>query len=417
MKKFTVLLVLVSLLFSFIGCSEKGEESRQAASEGNSMPAKSDVIEIYTEEQLFLIGDNLSGNYLLKNDITLTKKWKTVGDSENAFEGIFDGNGHTVYNMEVVSDIVGIDGTSVEYMVGMFGVLKGTVKNLNIDTLSVKLDSAAITNTEYLSLKSNNPDLSDFDIHVGLAGLNKGNIRNVSIKVDYNVIPECEGARIRIGGIAGKSNDEISDCRVNGKIRVQNLDGYVRAGGIAGYVSSNGEISNSEADIDILAEITKAAKMNLGGLVGNLHCGIISKCVAKGTVKGVNTEEKATLCGGLIGVIDNCDRKYDDMSATVEGCCSSVDVISKGGKGYAAGFIGQIDFADKITLTDNLCLGSADGQKSSFGFLGRIQDVENTKLGISDFSDGNYNDIIVIKNNKSINADVFAQQADDTVFP
>ncbi len=416
MKKLTIFILSIILMVSSIGCSQSDvdQSSQPHSNEENEI---GDAVEISTEEQLFAIGNNLSGKYILKNDITLTRQWNALGSADNPFEGILDGNGFTIYNMELASNLVSVDDTSIEYMVGMFGVLSGTVRNLNINPLLVNIDSSKIAQTDYMSLKSSNPQVTDFDIHIGFVGLNKGNIRNVTVNADYTVIPDCETSRIRIGGIAGKSNDEITDCTVNGEIKTQNRDGYIRAGGVAGYVSSNGIIQKSRANIHILAEITTEAKMNLGGLIGNLQCGTITNCISTGTIEGINTENKITVSGGLIGLIDNCDTKYEDMSVTVDNCYSTTDVISQGAKGYASGFIGQIDFGNKVTITNNSCSGKSQGQKSSFGFIGRIQTPDGTKLGASDFTNGNYNDIVTIADNKSVVADVFATQTNEIVLP
>ena len=59
------------------------------------------------------------------NDIELTKDWTPIGYSDiYAFEGIFEGNGHTISGIH-------IEKTSDDNQ-GFFGYLKGTVRNLNL---------------------------------------------------------------------------------------------------------------------------------------------------------------------------------------------------------------------------------------------------------------------------------------------
>lgn len=410
MKKYcvsvlTAIIAITSTALSFSGCTD---------SLGGS---KSAPIEIATEDELFAMSDNPGGYYKLTDDITLSKPWKTIGTESVPFSGTFDGNGHTLYAMNVESDAVYTDGTSVEYAVGMFGVLKGVVKDLTIDSLSIRIDSETITESSCSSLLSQNEAVTNLDIHAGLVGINKGNVENVSVTADFDVSPMTPSARIRIGGIAGKNSDSVRNCRVDGTLRVINSDGYIRAGGIAGYVSSNGKIFSARTDVDIYAEITDGAKMNLGGIAGNIECGIISDCYAKGGIVGKNTDLKAVIAGGLVGLIDNTNAKYADMSVTITESFSETNVTVTGGKAYAAGFIGQIDFDNTVTVTDNGCNGSASGGAGSFGFVGRIRTLLKTVLSASDFENGTYGGILTVSGNESTVYDDFAANADRIDIP
>ena len=174
---------------------------------------------------------------------------------------------------------------------------------------------------------------------------------------------------------------------------------------------------SDQAHTDIIAEITSGAKMQLGGIVGNIECGIVNDCYATGTVIGTNTDTKATLAGGLVGLIDNTDTKYEDMSVTVIGSYANVNVTVTGSKGYAAGFIGQIEFDNTVTIANNGCLGTANGAKASYGFVGRIQTLLGTTLTISDFTNGNYGGKVTFTENKSIIDDNFATQVEMIEIP
>ncbi|MDE5768148.1 MAG: hypothetical protein K2H82_02065 [Oscillospiraceae bacterium] len=68
---------------------------------------------IYTIDDLYGIRNDLSGNYILMNDIDLSATapggdwdsgngWKPIGDiSSGKFSGIFDGNGYAIKNMHI----------------------------------------------------------------------------------------------------------------------------------------------------------------------------------------------------------------------------------------------------------------------------------------------------------------------------
>lgn len=412
MKKNNLITISSLLILLMTGC-----QSNTVSTNNNNLSSSSIKItetkEITNEEELFAIKDNLNCNYILKNDITLTKTWKTIGSIDSPYAGTFDGNGYTISNMNVESSILNVDDTSIEYMVGMFGVLSGDIKNLTIDNLNINISEDTISNSNYSTLLNSSSTIEDFDLHVGLVGLNKGDISNVKIDINYEIIPNTSTTRIRIGGVAGKSNDSIENCNVNGIINIENLDGYIRAGGIAGYVSSNGIINNSHSNVNINATITSEAKMNIGGLIGNIECGIITNSSSKGTINSFNTDGKASLNGGLVGLIDNTSGKYEDMSVEINNCYSLTNITATGAKSYAAGFIGQVDFDNIVKITNNACSGITIGIKGSFGFIGRIQTTLGTILTYDDFIDGVYKNTITIKNNESTNSDVFATKVDE----
>ncbi|MDR2099909.1 MAG: hypothetical protein LBP40_03650, partial [Campylobacteraceae bacterium] len=158
------------------------------------------VHEIRNETQLYNIRDDLNGNYLLMNDISLTDEtldettgWEPVGDDGNPFTGILNGNGFKVKELY-------INAASIQY-IGLFGYIdEGTVKNLGIETAD-----------EGISTTVGSGSLG------GIAGyISGGNITNSSF--------------------AGKISVNVSTLL---------YDFYV--GGIAGYVSGGNIISSNSA--------------------------------------------------------------------------------------------------------------------------------------------------------------------------
>ena len=58
--------------------------------------------EISTEAQLKAIANNLNGDYVLTQDITLSDaEWTPIGTSSDPFKGTLDGNGHTIKSLTV----------------------------------------------------------------------------------------------------------------------------------------------------------------------------------------------------------------------------------------------------------------------------------------------------------------------------
>ncbi len=87
------------------------------------------------EEQLRSIGTtkySLSDNYILNNDITLTKEWVPIGNDKNPFTGTFDGNGFKIINLKIT------DKNAV--YVGLFGYAKGaTICNITLQNVNIAL--------------------------------------------------------------------------------------------------------------------------------------------------------------------------------------------------------------------------------------------------------------------------------------
>lgn len=99
---------------------------------------------IYTEEELRSI--DLNGSYILMNDIALTQPWEPIGSSEKEddtgaivtpaepFNGVFDGNGYTISNIQYENTNVDPDAGPIGEVLGFFEQIGGSgeVKNLGL---------------------------------------------------------------------------------------------------------------------------------------------------------------------------------------------------------------------------------------------------------------------------------------------
>lgn len=136
---------------------------------------------ISTEAELRSI--NGGGNYRLMNDITLTTPFTMVGDDSTFFTVNFDGNGHTIHNLEI------IDNSST--YVGMFSQL---------------------TNSAFVNLTLSTPSLSSNSSNTSSAsGLITG-LASSSVFYQVNIIGEStssiEGS-YSTGALAGRSLDSV----------------------------------------------------------------------------------------------------------------------------------------------------------------------------------------------------------------
>ena len=77
--------------------------------------------------------DNLTGHYLLTNNIVLTKNWNPIGwdnTTPSQFSGSFDGDNHTIFNLT-------IDNSSSNN-IGFFSDLSGNVTDVKFQNILVK---------------------------------------------------------------------------------------------------------------------------------------------------------------------------------------------------------------------------------------------------------------------------------------
>ena len=207
----------------------------------------------------------LSKNFRLTKDLDLSKytKLKNIGRSSNyesnpLFKGNFDGNGHTIRNVNLSEG-------------GIFSNIdaNASVKNLSIENASISAKS-----TEYPGI---------------LASKNLGTIENCKV-VNSNINSSQSGT----GGFVGQNVGTISKSAViNTNV---NAEKSMQVGGFAGfngYSSKFGTIDQCFADANVVGSA------NVGGFVGKAEKGNISNTYAVGSVKA-NSNEKI---GGFAGIL------------------------------------------------------------------------------------------------------------------
>ncbi len=311
--------------------------------------------------------------FKLTKDIKLTSEWTPIGTSESiCFAGSFDGDGHTISNVNIKSNADSI---------GFFGYLKGEVKDLNV-TGSIEstggecggivgsLDSAA--SVTGCSAKM---DINAGKKTGGIVGSNNGGkiencINRGDIAGTYKVggvvgenwggtVKKCgnEGnvsssvrgvATFGTGGIAGRSVAAaavVSECYNIGNIK----SAAEATGGVVGYMNADGStLSNSYSTGKVTVKkikrekaLTKAWAGGVAGIVGSKGV-VVANCYSAGTVKD------ADVSGGVIGKFIADER--DLTEANIQNNYYVSDVI-------------------KVGIGDNKGLGGADIQKCATGVL------------------------------------------------
>ena len=322
---------------------------------------------IYTANDLLNLMNRASGyswadKYILMSDIDLSKA--TIGLSQRpigtnageytTFSGIFDGNGRTIYGVDIQSD---------GRYTGLFGhTTDATVRNLTV----------------YGSISSSFGGATRYDNGCGLVGCAEGGtwVQNV---VNYASVT----ANSTAGGIVGfakktsnlSRNLIVQNCTNYGAIHTNDTKSKGAAGGIIG--STVAEI----ADITVRECINRgdiSGYRYIGGIVGGTQHNADTGAFYTKALKCVNYASISSLgndCGGIFGLA---------FYASAENCLNYGDVTSNvtTKTAYVGGIVGRAHvYVDIIGCY-------SDGEQSEYGHgilgspsLGTGVTVENCYFG------------------------------------
>lgn len=203
------------------------------------------------------------------------KSWEPIGNEKIEYNGIFEGNGHTINNIYINSN---------NSNQGLFGVVgeNGKVKNIKINgTIQIGGNNAA-----------------------GISAINKGSIEKCIN--NSNVITGGYAS----GGISGSNNGIIYRCINNGDITAYGES----AGGVAGYngcISGNGFIIETINNGSVISySWTSGGITSANGNLGYDAKGYICNSYNTGTILGGNGRRAGIVgqvkCKGGISYIYNC---------------------------------------------------------------------------------------------------------------
>ena len=303
----------------------------------NAGESEETAIKITSEAEFNAIKDNVSGYYILENDLDFTNVPLNTGlsaTSSERFKGTFDGNGHTIRNVNFSSAA----------NVGLFAYTeKATIKNLILENVVGDFSSgrasinlgALIGCAEKTTVENVKVSNVTFDIQGNQsAEINVGGIVGKADSctfsdVDAEII-DIEFTRCRLkvtaglfaGTLTGKSlvtdanrNTILAEsCNATGSISAvlyyQTSEGHSIIGGFAGNISSSSLIYDCVANADILVtKDTTSSFANkyflaVGGFVGANYTGNgieLDKCLAEADIEvyagaiPTNAEEEAEL--------------------------------------------------------------------------------------------------------------------------
>lgn len=263
---------------------------------------------VYTESDLRLValstnkGNNFSGKTVkLMADIDLNNsEWTPIGTSTNAFSGTFDGQNHTISNLNV--------GESKTSNIGLFGhTTNGLIKNVHVHNADVdgRLNVGVVAGSPYTSKYQNitvtgKVTVDGMSYVGGVFGKNAyANLTNITVDVTddsyvyANSIENGTAYRTYVGGVVGfmgEGTHTVSYVTSNIDVLGTTCD----VGGIAGIVHYGNKFVNcvSTGDVTITSYIDDGDQLEIGGIGGvwmnSTGTVTLDNCTYNGTLKAVH---------------------------------------------------------------------------------------------------------------------------------
>lgn len=286
---------------------------------------------ITTDQELQAMSTAPNEDYVLGNDIdaSLTSEWNDnngfdpIGDSENAFTGSFDGQGHEITGLTI--------DRSDETNVGLFGVIGeqnsdgGIVEDVRLTNAQVSGDGENIDHGTGVLAGSVFGDSTFERVHTDgvvsqASGESAGGLIGVAREGDIEIVRSSSTANViasesgHVGGLVGYTLDgpTVTESYATG-----NVVGDERVGGLIGF-SSGSDVSNSYTTGSV------NGNTDVGGLIGlTLNSVSIENTYAVNAVSGNDNT------GGLIGnSIDGISDSYWDIDTTDESSSAGGDGLT-----------------------------------------------------------------------------------------
>jgi len=347
-----VFLITVALIAGMVGCPP--------------IPPPYSDVEIWDWYDLNAIGSNLSGSYILMNDLDSTtagyeelasptanggKGWEPIGilGGTASFTGIFDGQGHEIRDLFV--------NRPDQIRIGLFGMIDfgAVVENLGVVNVTViggrlvgglvGLNDGTISNSYSTGSMTGNDEVG------GLVGKHSwGALHNC-----YS-IASVTGEE-DVGGLVGRNdattvNDSYCRGTISDSYSRGNVTGQASVGGLVGATDHHIMVENSYSGGSV------TGNNNVGGLVAFDEFGTVSNSYSTASVTGV------WKVGGLVGHNDD---------GTVSNSYSTGNVT---GDKYVGGLVG---WNEDGTVSNSYSSGTVTGNSPVGGLVGANDgDVSNS---------------------------------------
>lgn len=260
-----------------------------------------------TDFRLFAMSVNNGETYkgktvkLMSNIDLANKEWTPIGNSNNKFQGTFNGQNFPISNLNV--------GESTLSNVGLFGfTTDGSIKNVHVHNADVdgRLNVGVIAGTPYTSTYENIKVTGDVTVDGfayvgGLFGKNVyANVNNLTVDVTEesyvkaNSVENGVAYRTYVGGVmgfVGEGSHVISNVTSN----IDVLGSTIDVGGITGIAHYGNTFENcvSSGDVTLYSYEDEGTQYEIGGIAGVWNNGgsdvTINNCEFTGTLKAINS--------------------------------------------------------------------------------------------------------------------------------
>jgi hypothetical protein len=340
---------------------------------GLSVSDTNPAIEITSATGLSAILANLSGQYVLAQDIT-NSSHTPIGTSSAPFTGKFYGGGHTITingfsnstytglfgytNNALIRDLTVAYNTTIasnaiiQYLGGITGYADGSTEIRNIVTSGSLGATLAYTGEKYIG---------------GITGYMANTVTIANIGAGLNLSATDIGSNdVFFGGITGDTVSgagtrvAMSEVSVTGTLTHTQAGGVMNVGGVGGRFQAGVSISDAEFTGDIKVNKTGTGDSNVGGVAGTADGATFTGC--RSVARSVGAESSAYISiGGFLGVF---------YSGTYTNCYARTDVFADGGDAVrAGGFAGYVSLSGGTsTISQCYATGNVD-IKSTAAFV------------------------------------------------
>lgn len=279
--------------------------------------------------------DYIYASYILANDIDCKgKAWTNpIGKYVICFEGTFDGQGHTIKNLNVDSGIE--DGKRYPLFATLWE--KAVVKNLIIDNASVSPSDSKVCGAGGIAqqnhgtikscvVKNSTIELGDYKYLGGLSGNNNGTIENCAV-INSTLSRIGDGVGVRpIGGVVETNHGKLKNCFSYG---CTFNNGSSENGGVA----SNGYTRVNNCYYYTTSEVHSAYDDSIAKTAEQFASGEVAVLLGEAFGQKIGTDEYPVLGGDKVYTIYTNDDSKENIYINTP-------------------LLGDVDFDGVITIKD-----------------------------------------------------------------